>query len=69
MDENIRTLRHIAKELQDDFKEAKHLRKANNFTPEEKSYFMTRCKQAEGAISATKNILENIKFLSKSDEE
>lgn len=69
MNENIKTLRHIAKELQEDFKEAKTLRQSSAFTPEEKSYFMTRCKQAEGAISATKNILENIKFLNKNDEE
>ena len=66
---NTETLKNVSTELTHDFKEARELRKANTFKPEDKSYFMTRCKQAEGIISASKNILEIEKFLSKGDKD
>ena len=66
---NTETLKNVSTELTHDFKEARDLRKSKTFSPEDKSYFMTRCKQAEGIISASKNILEIEKFLSKGDKD
>lgn len=63
--DNIKLLTNMANDLRSDFVEAKALRDAKAFSNEDKQYFMTRCKQAEGVISATKNSLENIKSLEK----
>lgn len=63
--DNITRLKSIANDLREDFIEARKLRKSNSFDSSDKEYFMTRCKQAEGVISASKNILENIKELDK----
>jgi hypothetical protein len=62
---NIKLLTDMANDLRGDFIEAKNLRDAKVFSNDDKQYFMTRCKQAEGVISATKNSLENIKYLEK----
>lgn len=62
---NIDRLKNVANDLKEDFTEARKLREGKSFTPSDKEYFMTRCKQAEGIISASKNILENIKELEK----
>ena len=63
--DNLLTLNEVSHELKEDFLEARELRKSNTFEQKDKEYFMTRCKQAEGIISATKNALENIKELEK----
>ena len=65
MKDNINRLKSPANDLRDDFIEAKKLRTNKKFESGDKEYFMTRCKQAEGIISATKNILENIKEIEK----
>lgn len=62
---NLLALNEVSVELRKDFKEARDLRLKEEFTPSDKEYFMTRCKQAEGIVSATKNALENIKELEK----
>lgn len=62
---NLFALNEVSVELRKDFKEARELRLKEEFTPSDKEYFMTRCKQAEGIVSATKNALENIKELEK----
>ncbi len=67
MKANIERLKSTANELKNDFTDAKSLRENNNFDQKDKEYFMTRCKQAEGIISATKNVLENIKELEKDE--
>ena len=67
MKENIKRLKDTATALQEDFKEARSLRNSSSFTQDDKAFFMCRCKQAEGIISASKNILENEKFLKKGE--
>ena len=64
---NIETLREVTIDLKVDFKEARELRLENDFKDSDKNYFMTRSKQAEGIISATKNLLENIREIKKDE--
>lgn len=65
MKDNITLLQEVANSLNNDFKDANLLRTRKSFKDKDRQYFMTRCKQAEGIISATKNSLENQKYADK----
>lgn len=65
---NVETLEKIKENLKIDFDEARELRLEQSFSGSDKEYFMTRCKQAEGIISAVKNALENVKELEKNEK-